>query len=65
MTDIANPLTDTHLAQINEKLEQLNQADIAITKAQQAGIDVGNRRAEVAEARAKLTAIKTVYFPGG
>jgi hypothetical protein len=62
--DLLNPLTDEHLTKINQHLAALNAADIQITMAEQAGFTLPGRRDEVAKARAQLTAIKQVYFPG-
>jgi hypothetical protein len=62
-TDILNPLGPEDLGKINEALGQLDTAEIAIQKAERAGIDVTAAKEEAVVTREKLQRLKQVYFP--
>jgi hypothetical protein len=59
-----NPLTQDHLAQIRRALDVIAVAEHQADMAQQAGIDVTVPKQQLADSKAKLLAIKNVYFPG-
>lgn len=63
LSDI-NPLTESHLMDINKALAQLDTAFKQIALAKQAGIDVAAQEAMATDARTKLLQLKQVYFPG-
>ena len=65
MTDLLNPLSPADLAKIEAALASLKEVDLAIEKAKRAGIDLGTMEAAAAAAKAKLQALKQVYFPNG
>lgn len=58
------PLNEQHLADINNALQQLAEANRQIKLAKQAGIDVTAQEAEAKDTENKLRSIKQVYFPG-
>jgi hypothetical protein len=59
-----NPLTDQHLDDINTALAKLDLARQQIVLAKAAGIDTAQLESDERDARASLTKIKQVYFPG-
>jgi hypothetical protein len=65
MADIPNsPLTKAHLEEIQRGLNVIKNAEYQITLAKQAGIDVSDKEAQLADAKDKLQRLKSVYFPG-
>lgn len=60
----ANPLTENHLAQINQGLDQVNVALQQIDMAKRAGLDVSAQEQQANDTRDKLLQLKNVYFPG-
>jgi hypothetical protein len=60
----ANPFTEADLATWNEKLKELDTADLVMTKAENAGIDVSAQRAKSQEIRSQLLRLKQSFFPG-
>lgn len=57
-------LTEEHLAQLNNSIDQAQQIEREIALAKQAGIDVHAAEASLQESIAKIRRIKAVYFPG-
>lgn len=64
MTSPNSPLTLDHLQQIKNSLSVIEQAEAQISLAERAGIDMTNQKAQIADSKAKLLQIKSVYFPG-
>ena len=60
----SEPLTEEDLVQINERLDDLTQADLIIDKAIRAGIDMAEPKKTAAETRVQLMKIKQAFFPG-
>lgn len=63
-TNPNSPLTDAHLQQLNAALRAAQVAESQIQLAKQAGIDVSGHEQQLAQAVAKIRAIKAAYFPG-
>ncbi len=63
--DLLNPISPQGQSEINAALLDLNTVDLAIEKAERAGIDVSILKRESESARTKLSALKSVYFPNG
>jgi hypothetical protein len=59
-----SPLTNEHLQQLNNALDQAKQAQIQIDLAKRAGIDVSNLEQMNNDNVSKIRQIKQVYFPG-
>lgn len=64
MTTPNGPLTEEHLASINEALKQATEGERQIKLAKMAGIDVSSQETELKSAVDQLHRIKQVYFPG-
>lgn len=62
--DIPSPLTEEHLALINDSLANIDVLKGQIKQAKRAGIDVTSLEAQLLENEKKLRQIKQVYFPG-
>lgn len=65
MTNPVSPLDATHLSQIVNGLQLLDQAEAQVVLAKQAGIDVSRQEKDILEHRNKLLALKRTYFPNG
>ncbi len=63
MVDLLNPLPPESLGQINAALDQISEVEAGAAKAKRAGIDVVDIEKQAEETRAKLQALKQVYFP--
>ena len=59
-----DPLTPEHLEGIKEAMKGLDRVDEIILRAKQAGIDIGGREEVSTQLRAKLSGIKSAFFPG-
>jgi len=59
-----SPLTDAHYQELKNALDVAKQAMQQIDLAEQAGIDVSAQKQTLADTTAKLSKIKSVYFPG-
>lgn len=59
-----SPLTQQHLDQINAAMQRISIAETQILLAKQAGIDVTRQEQELIDAKNKLRALKSTYFPG-
>ncbi len=57
-------LDDEDLAVLDEALQRLEENEENLTRAEQAGIDIGPIRARFEEDKAKIRRIKTAFFPG-
>jgi hypothetical protein len=64
MADNIHPLTEEHLASINQALEAADRANAQIKLAKMAGIDVSAQESQLKTSVDSLTRIKQVYFPG-
>lgn len=64
-TNPFSPLDQTHLSQINNGLQLLDQAEAQVVLAKQAGIDVSKQEADIQLHKQKLLALKRTYFPNG
>lgn len=62
--DIPNPLTEQHYQQIVNGLSVIAQAEQQILLAKQAGINVDQQSAQLADNKQKLLQVKNTYFPG-
>lgn len=62
--DPLHPLSEEHLAQINQALDQAQVLQEAINKAGRAGIDLSNQAQQLTNNVDQLLKIKQVYFPG-
>lgn len=65
MAGASRILTGDHHMQIQQGLASLAETEREIELAKRAKIDVGPAEAALADARAKLTLLKNVYFPNG
>ena len=64
MPENIGPLTEVDLEEINQRLEELNQADKLIAQSLNAGIDVSLAQTRSKELRAQLLKMKQAFFPG-
>lgn len=64
MADIENPLTPENLIEIDEALERAKLGEIAIKKAQSAGIEIPDLLDNLRKQAESLRKIKRIYFPG-
>ncbi len=62
---MVNPLTAEHKRQIDEALGRIKDAEDIIRRSELAGIDVRDSKAQLADTKAKLQAIKGAFFPTG
>jgi hypothetical protein len=62
--DSSHPLTPDHLLLIKDALTKLQEADMMVTKAKNAGIDVGEQSKQISDLRTRLRQIGIAYFPG-
>lgn len=58
-----NPLTEEHLAQLNEALVKVATARKAIDLATRANINVATQKAAIDDLEDKVKLLKQVYFP--
>lgn len=63
-TNPNNPLTEDHLAQMNNALDAAKRAQDQIDLAKRAGIDVEQHEATLKASVDKIRQVKSVYFPG-
>jgi hypothetical protein len=59
-----NPLTDAHLGQLNNALDIIKRAKVAIDRAKRIGLDVSQAEATNQANEDKIRLIKQVYFSG-
>lgn len=59
-----SPLTERHLAELNQAIKALDEADRLLRMAVTAGLDVGDQVSRSKAAREQLVRIKSVFFPG-
>lgn len=64
MSSPSTILTEEHLAQLNNAIDQSAQIQREINLAKQAGLDVSTAQATLDQTTANLRQIKSVYFPG-
>jgi len=64
MPDIDNPFTDEDFNQIEKAIADSTKAEIAIKKAQRAGIELPGLLEDNRASRSRLVKIKQTYFPG-
>lgn len=64
MVDIKNPLGPQDLAEINQRLRELDDVEILIAQATRGGLDVKEQAERAREARTKLMQLKQSFFPG-
>lgn len=57
-------LDEDDLSVLNEALQRLEENEENLTRAEQAGIDIGSIRARFDEDKTKIRRIKTAFFPG-
>ena len=61
---LESPVTEQDYEQLKAQLERLKDLDAALNTAQAAGVDVADRKRQVAELRSNLNKFKAAYFPG-
>jgi hypothetical protein len=59
-----NPLTEAHLAQLNNALDIIKRAKSAIDRAKRVGLDVSQAETTNQANEDKIRLIKQVYFSG-
>ena len=59
----ANPLDESHLAEIDEALQNLDALDELLQRSAQAEIDVASEAEEAQKTRRKLLGLKRAFFP--
>ena len=64
MADTNEPLGESELQQMKDKLDDLAKAEAIIDKAIRGGIDMSTQRAKARELRQQLTQLKNSFFPG-
>lgn len=64
MAQPSEPLTSADLADINDALAKLADADELIEKSIRAGIPMEDQRKRSQETRSQLQKLKTQFFPG-
>lgn len=57
-------LDNDDLAVLNDALQRLEDNEENLTRAEQAGIDIGSIRARFDEDKQKIRRIKSAFFPG-
>ena len=63
MSDIANPLTEVNLQEINDALARADALEFEIKRAISAGVDQPGALEDVREKRKQFLALKAAYFP--
>jgi hypothetical protein len=58
------PLGETDYVELVRRMKDLDEADLQIQKAVQAGVDVSAQREKSRELRGQLLRLKQSYFPG-
>lgn len=61
---MADPLKPEDLEKINSALAGLAEAKTFITRAKQAGVDIGDREEELKATETRLNGIKAAFFTG-
>ena len=59
-----SPLTQEDLAEMKNRLLQLDEAERQAKLAQQAGLDVKDQMAQIRDLRDKIQKLRQTYFPG-
>lgn len=63
MADVINPLSNKHYADLNKALAKLNEANILITNAADAGFDMDEQRQQAKALEDMIENIKRKFFP--
>jgi uncharacterized lipoprotein YbaY len=61
--ELKTPLTDDHYNQIVDALKRIKFGEEQIALAESAGLDMSQRKADLADAKQKLLGVKRAYFP--
>lgn len=64
MAEQVGPLTQDDINQLNEQLKTVTFAESEIRKAESAGIDMTEQKAQLKDTKAQLLRIKNTYAPG-
>jgi hypothetical protein len=64
MSPSSRLVTDNHLIQVNNALDNIRLAQNEIDLAKRAGIDVTAQQKQLDDSKSKLLQFKQVYFPG-